>query len=82
MMNRSARGTATPGGRPDASTGRLCDLELARERGEIYIDPANDPPPVYQRYGEVLEIATVGAQVMEQSPHRPQNTPVQPASAL
>jgi DEAD/DEAH box helicase/Domain of unknown function (DUF1998)/Helicase conserved C-terminal domain len=47
------------------------DLELARERGETYFDPANEPPPNYAPHGNAIEIATVGASVMEQSPHRP-----------
>jgi hypothetical protein len=47
------------------------DSELLRQRGETYFDPANEPPPDYRHYGQALEIAIVGASVMEQSSYRP-----------
>lgn len=47
------------------------DLELGKERGETYFDPANEPPPAYASAGRALEVATVAATVMEQSGFRP-----------
>ena len=57
------------GSRVDRTAER--DSELARQRGETYFDPANEPPPDYHRYGQALEVAIVGASVMEQSSYRP-----------
>ena len=47
------------------------DTELVRQRGETFFDPANDPPPVYKRYGEALDIAIIGSSVMEEAASRP-----------
>ncbi len=47
------------------------DFELARERGETYFDPANEPPPSYRSAGRALEVAIVAATMMEQSGYRP-----------
>jgi hypothetical protein len=57
------------GSRVDRTAER--DSELARQRGETYFDPANEPPPDYHRYGHALDVAIVGASVMEQSSYRP-----------
>jgi hypothetical protein len=54
------------------------DADLIRQRGETYFDPANDPPPEYRRYGACLEIAIVGARMMEQSAHRPRMRQLNP----
>jgi hypothetical protein len=54
------------------------DMELARQRGETYFDPANEPPPLYESYGNALRIAVVGAGVMEQSPQRPRMRQLNP----
>ncbi|MGA8213669.1 MAG: DEAD/DEAH box helicase [Candidatus Sulfotelmatobacter sp.] len=47
------------------------DTELVRQRGETYFDPANEPPPVYNRYGNAMNIAIIGSSVMEQAASRP-----------
>jgi hypothetical protein len=57
------------------------DFELARQQGETYFDPANEPPPKYRSSGRALEVAVVGARVMEQSQSRPRMRQFNPRPA-
>jgi hypothetical protein len=73
-QNRNTRTAVLPrGGFFGARVESVADQddELARQRGETYFDPANEPPPSYEPYGEAIRAAIIGSRIMAQGASRP-----------